>query len=218
VRELYDAEVTYCDHWVGELLGALDNLALTDRTVVILTADHGEAFWEHANLGHGWGFIDAILRVPLFIAFSDRRAAGSIVDEPVRHLDIMPTVLELAGAGAPENIRGESVLEFVEPREDKRESHRDLFAECRYAAPEKKAVRVGSLIVIYCPAHGSFEHLTDKKLSPLYADLPQPSIETLKERLLKWTAEMDHALSHSRGTAPALSGEEKEQLKALGYL
>jgi arylsulfatase A-like enzyme len=121
LRELYDAEVTYCDHYVGRLLAALEERGLADRSVVILTADHGEAFWEHGVRGHHRHLPggekmyehDEVLRVPLIMALPDGRDAGTVIDEPVRMLDLMPTILALAGVEIPEHVRGRPLLEWL---------------------------------------------------------------------------------------------------------
>jgi arylsulfatase A-like enzyme len=121
LRELYKAEVRYSDHHVGELLDAVEECGLADRTVVILAADHGEAFWEHGVRGHGRAessgregyHHDEVLRVPLIIAFPDGRQAGTVINQPVRMLDIMPTILALADVEIPEHVRGNSLIELL---------------------------------------------------------------------------------------------------------
>lgn len=112
VRELYQAEVAFNDESFGALLAGLEQRGLGGNTVVVLTADHGEEFWEHGRRGHGHSLVDELLRVPLVIAHpSDPRlAAGHRVSHPVQLTDVMPTLLELAGLPIPDALDGRSLL------------------------------------------------------------------------------------------------------------
>lgn len=90
VRGRYDNNVAYIDHTVGRLLRALPK----DATV-ILTADHGEEFWDHGEFEHGHSLNEELLRVPM-IARGPQFSPGSSA-EPVSLLDVTPTILEAAG-------------------------------------------------------------------------------------------------------------------------
>ncbi len=106
-RALYDGEVAFTDHHIGRVLDALDASPLSGRTVVMLTGDHGEAFGEHGEYFHGRDIWDEIVRVPLLIRVpggTPRRIA-----RPVSHVDLAPTVLDLAGVDADQGARGESL-------------------------------------------------------------------------------------------------------------
>lgn len=94
---LYDGEVAWVDHHVGLVLDDLRRRGLLDRTVVVITADHGEELLDHGQTGHGKTLYDEVLRVPLFIRYPTRIAAGLTIDRQVRLMDIMPTILTLAG-------------------------------------------------------------------------------------------------------------------------
>ena len=88
----YDAEIAYVDAQIGALLTAIDR----DRTVVVVTSDHGEALGEHGEPDHGFFLYDATLHVPLIIAGPGIKP--SVVQEQVRSIDIAPTIARLAGA------------------------------------------------------------------------------------------------------------------------
>ena len=95
----YDHEIRYCDEWIGKLLDALRGSDAWGKTVVILTADHGEAFGENGYRHHGFGLHEHQIRVPLLVRVPglDPRT------EPTRVslIDLFPTLLELAGARTP---------------------------------------------------------------------------------------------------------------------
>lgn len=107
----YFGEVAFVDRALGPLF---DRLRALDRpTLVIVTSDHGESLGEHGELTHGMFAYEATLRVPLIMAVlggrGDGGARGSIVDAPVRHVDLTPTILESAGEPVPGGLSGSPV-------------------------------------------------------------------------------------------------------------
>jgi len=95
--DLYDAEIRYTDAMLGELLSTLDNTAgITDPTVVV-ASDHGELFGEHDRFGHPRRVYEELVHVPLAL-FGAGTKAGTVTD-PVENVDIVPTILDLAGIG-----------------------------------------------------------------------------------------------------------------------
>jgi arylsulfatase A-like enzyme len=98
-RELYDGELAFVDHHLGRVLDALAKRPFADRTVVIVTSDHGEAFGEHGLYRHGFEVWEELVRVPLLVyvpgvtprRVSVRRSA----------IDIVPTILDIFGVAAP---------------------------------------------------------------------------------------------------------------------
>jgi choline-sulfatase len=108
-RDLYDGEVAFTDYHIGRVLDALSDAKLDQRTVVVLTGDHGEAFGEHGEYFHGRDLWEEIVRVPLII-----RVPGGVpgrIARRVSHADLAPTVLDLAGVEADPGARGQSLLE-----------------------------------------------------------------------------------------------------------
>jgi len=111
----YDGEVAFVDHALGPLF---DRLATLSRpTVVIVTSDHGESLGEHGELTHGMFAYEPTLRVPLIVATIDpaqRRASqGRVIDSPARHIDIAPTVLDVAGLQPASGLLGSSLREVI---------------------------------------------------------------------------------------------------------
>ena len=94
----YDHEVAYTDRAVGELVAGLRQLGLLDNTVVVVTADHGEAFLEHGELLHGTAPYEELIRVPLVLRLPTamRRWVGRS-EVPVGLIDVAPTLLDLVG-------------------------------------------------------------------------------------------------------------------------
>ncbi len=101
LRDLYDGQIRRVDDRVGELLGRLRRLGLYDRALIVLTADHGEAFLEHGFISHSAAPYEELVRVPLIVKFPGGRFAGREVVEQVRLVDLLPTVAEEAGVSEP---------------------------------------------------------------------------------------------------------------------
>jgi arylsulfatase A-like enzyme len=103
----YDREIRYVDDQLAELVRFADREGRARDTIWVVLSDHGEQFWEHGELGHGTLPYEEVLRVPLIVrgpgvAHGVRRA------EVLHHLDLMPTLLELAGAPVPQQAQGRS--------------------------------------------------------------------------------------------------------------
>ena len=108
---LYDAEIAYMDSCVGELLDSLDATGVLSDTMVILTADHGEAFHEHGVWSHGLGLHEELIHVPLVITPPQARTRREPLrnDSIVGHIDLMPTILDYANvdpALRPQEMQG----------------------------------------------------------------------------------------------------------------
>ncbi|HET8648232.1 MAG TPA: sulfatase, partial [Vicinamibacteria bacterium] len=108
-RDLYDNELAYNDRELGRLMEALKREGLYDRTLVAVTADHGEEFGEHGTFRHGRSLYDSLLHVPLLLKLPGSRHGGRRVAALASNIDIAPTVLAAAGLPGPAGFRG-SVL------------------------------------------------------------------------------------------------------------
>jgi len=100
---LYDGNIAYVDDHVGQVVEALRARGTWDETILVVTSDHGEAFWEHGVRGHGLHVYEEFVRVPLLVRIPGFPAlAGREVDTPVQLVDLLPTLVELAGLDPPE--------------------------------------------------------------------------------------------------------------------
>ncbi len=108
-RDLYDGQIRFVDDAIRDLLQGLKLLGRLDNTVFIITADHGEEFWDHGSTEHGHSMYNELLQVPLIIAGSD--IGHERIDEPVSLIDVMPTLLDLAEIPRDRlNLQGGSLL------------------------------------------------------------------------------------------------------------
>lgn len=107
--DLYDADVRYFDDLVGKIVDLLATTGLDDRTIVVITADHGEELFDHGLVGHASTTryaqaYDEILHVPLIL-----KVPGQSLSAPqcqVSQIDVMPTVLALVGLPVPDGVEG----------------------------------------------------------------------------------------------------------------
>ncbi|MFG0317963.1 MAG: sulfatase [Planctomycetota bacterium JB042] len=109
----FDAEIAWVDFHVGKLLDRLDELGLADDTIVVVTADHGEEFFEHGEKGHRKNLYDTTLRIPLLVAGPGVRK-GVVVEEQARIFDVVPTLRELCGFDDDPALYGESLVPLLD--------------------------------------------------------------------------------------------------------
>ena len=108
---LYDGEIAFTDQQIGRLVDTLKARGLYDRTVIVVTGDHGEGFGEHHVELHGYHLYSAQTKVPLIVrvpGLPPRRATT-----PAGHVDILPTLVNLAGGSASPEMMGSSLVSVV---------------------------------------------------------------------------------------------------------
>jgi arylsulfatase A-like enzyme len=108
----YDGEIAFVDAQFGRLLDELARLGVADRTLVVVTADHGEEFGEHGGLEHGRTLYQDQLHVPLMIRVPGR-GGGQRIGARARQVDILPSVAAAVGVRAPADIEGRSLLPLL---------------------------------------------------------------------------------------------------------
>jgi arylsulfatase A-like enzyme len=122
-------KVCEIDHYVGKLLAYLRANDLYDDALIVLTADHGDAFGEHGEIGHRYFLYDTTLRVPLIVK-AGPQSVRCIVSGLVRLVDVVPTVHELAGLNyaLPPDLDGVSLVPLMRGGV----SDRSAYSETRY--------------------------------------------------------------------------------------
>ena len=116
VPSAYDGEVAATDDALAPLLDPLLAQGASSRTLVVLTADHGEGLGEHGEATHGIFAYETTLRVPL-VLHAPRLLSPRVVAEGARHVDILPTVLDALALPVPEGLAGRSLLAAAQGRE-----------------------------------------------------------------------------------------------------
>ena len=115
LKGLYDGELLGVDARVRHVLTFLKDRGLYENSLIVLTSDHGEAFFEHGTFEHGGDLLySELVRVPLILKLPGGRHAGSVVASPVQVADILPTTLELFDLPALPNLGSRSVLGLID--------------------------------------------------------------------------------------------------------
>ena len=149
---LYDNTLRYVDHSIEQFYSFLEDSGLIDSTVLIITADHGEEFWEHAELeaknfynlrgvgwGHGHSVFNDLVEVPLIL--SGPKIPNKRYGELVSTIDIMPTILDLLGVNHKMSFDAINLFE--------NKGKRALLSEAVSRGYEKKALVIGGFKLIY---------------------------------------------------------------------
>lgn len=115
ITAAYDENLRYGDYEVGRLMQKLKDMKLYDRTIVIVTADHGEAFWEHGFQGHNSQLYEESVHIPLIIKFtSESNLHGKHVKTPVRTIDLYPSLVDLLELSNKDmDVDGTSFLPYL---------------------------------------------------------------------------------------------------------
>jgi len=220
VRRRYDEEIRLTDEGLERLLAALEALGLSDRTVVVVTADHGEELYERGWLGHTRSLHEELLRVPLVIRAPGMEAEDArVVKTPVSLASVTPTLLELAGverAGA--DLGARSLAPFLRgetPRPAPVRAAVDYSAWNGGAATYERALVAGRYKLVQSRLTGALR-LYDLEADPgerrdLAGERPE-----LAARLARALPDRERSAGEA---APrrALSDDELARLRALGY-
>ncbi len=116
--QAYYASISFMDAQVGRVVAALDRLGLADNTIVVFTSDHGYHMGEH-GLWQKMSLFEGSARVPLLIVAPGVSSRGAVARSPVSHLDLYPTLAELAGVRPPVKLQGQSLVPFLKDPEAK---------------------------------------------------------------------------------------------------
>jgi arylsulfatase A-like enzyme len=235
-RRLYRAEVDHTLASVGRLNEQLDDNGLAEDTIVVFTADHGHALGEHDyHFHHGSFLYEPELRIPLVVRYPREIAGGRVVSQTVRSIDVLPTILELAGIEAPADLDGRSLVPLLHgkrdaPRAAYLESDVKMFVEnTRREIPGQAGVIRGLRtdrfkFLLHATREGPREELfdlpndpgetRDLARDPAYAD----DLARLREALLAYLPPEERAALGSTSRLDAPSADDLEQLRALGYI
>lgn len=208
----YHAEVAATDDALAAVLRPVLDAGRNGRTLVVLTSDHGESLGEHGELTHGLFAYESTLHVPLVI-HAPKVVGPAVVAEPVRHVDILPTVLDALGQPVPPELPGRSLLPAAA-------------GERLAPAPAYFEALTAMLGRGWAPLYGVVqggEKLIDLPLPEMYDLARDPGerdsvIARRPERREDLQATLGRFRQRDGGPArQAESGETRRQLAALGY-
>jgi arylsulfatase A-like enzyme/predicted Zn-dependent protease len=210
----YDGEIAYADELVGRLVRYLKAHQLYDQSTIVLLSDHGEGLGDHGEHEHGLFVYEETVRVPLIVKLAAGQGGGRRVAVPVQHVDILPTILDLAKAPFPDALRGRSLKPLLEGTGTI--GQRLIYSESLFAA--------------YHFGWSGLTSITDGRYR--YIDAPRPELYDLaadpaqRENLVQTSglaAKLADALAALVGNAPVhdpadVAPEERERLQRFGYV
>lgn len=224
VEELYDAEVAYVDQQIGLFLERLEEAGSLENTLIIVTSDHGEEFFEHGAATHGHSLYQEQLHVPLILHWPGHFEGGRVAEHSVHSIDIAPTIAMATETPAPESFVGSPLS--LEPGEVPRPLFTPMKTLIR-SKPDRSgeaasSLRMGSLKYISYPTD-----LRPYDTHPANAlfDLANDPGETRNLLDPQSAAEWQRKLDVLYEQYPEVKGSEvaeydeqiQEELRKLGY-
>jgi choline-sulfatase len=217
----YNGEIAYADAAVGKLLGALRTRGVYEGSVIAVMADHGEAFGEHGERGHGIFLYDETLHVPLVMKLPTGKLAGARVQGQVQLVDVAPTLLRLAGLPLPAAVQGRSLLDLAARNGSEKKNGEDWPAYAETDYPRRafgwsalEAWRTGKYLYVQAPR----KELYDVGRDPAEAHNIARDSGAVADTLASELADFRQKTSNTSGQGATLSPQLTEQLQALGYV
>jgi len=216
----YNGEIAFMDSQIARVVDFLERNRLLDKTVIAVMGDHGESLNQHGEGSHGFFIYEATTRVPFIIRAPFERTAGRRVADPVRSVDLVPTVLDLMGIAPPKGIAGVSLVPLMTG--DRQALDLEGYAEAMYPLhhygwSDLRAWRTGRYKVIDSPRPELYDldrdPYEDKNLYAERRTLADGMISRLREH------EKDTAVSEGASKAAIeVDPEARARLAALGYV
>jgi arylsulfatase A-like enzyme len=218
---LYDGEIAYADHRIGELLAELAARGLLESSLIVFLADHGESFEHGLYARHGFFLYESSVRIPLALVFPEGKYQGRTIHSLVQSINVVPTICDFLGAPVPDGCEGHSMMPLIKGKEG---NSQVTFIERRQYEEKNAFQAVGNQYAMrvegwkYIHATDGEDELYDLRTDPdelrnVIAEEPARASEMLGY-LEAWIA----AGRADYGTSPELDEEAREKLKALGYI
>lgn len=217
-RARYAAGVVSLDRQLGEFLGGMRDDGWLERAWVLLTSDHGEELYEHRGWDHGHNLHEHQLRVPLIARPPGGLARPRAVEPLVRQVDLLPTLVALAGGDGPGRIEGRDLGPLL--RAEEPGGPVENYASAVRDKPRMAALNVGPYKLIW--GGGSrpgrlFDLAADPGETTDLAVERRPLARELTAHLRRIAAALDDDRLFVEDGGE-LSAETREQLRALGYI
>ena len=215
-RALYRGELQYVDSVIGEIVEELSRRQILDRSILVITGDHGEMLGEHGENGHGFFIYQEAVRVPLLLSIPNQPPGKS--DEVLELVDLMPTLLELLHVPVPEAVQGKS---FAASLRGAKSSSGIAYSESmtaaqHFGAAPLRSVQDGRYKYIDSPQAELFDLKSDNQERQNIAGSQKEIVTKMKAALEQILTK--HTDASSKSVERELSPEQQEQLAALGYI
>jgi len=213
-HDLYSGEAAYVDHALQRLFDFLEQKGLMKNTVILLTADHGEALGEKGEDTHSYFAYNNTIHIPMILYVPG--AGNKTVDQNVCHIDIFPTICKLLNLDVPAHLQGESMLPIINgaPRQRKQIYFESLTPFLNRSWAPLRGFVQGDMKYIDQPVPELYNIHTDPNEKNNLAT-SQP-LTQYKRDLVKLKLDLTgkHIMTRSR----KLDSDVSKRLKSLGYL
>ena len=209
----YDGAVAWSDELVGRLIGALRDTGALDASLVIVTSDHGESLGDHGEDTHGYFVYESTLHVPL-VCRGPGVAAGTILKNVVRTVDLYPTILALAGLPPPARFSGRSIAPALNgaTMSDESSFAESLTPLLHYGWSDLRAVRDGRWKYILAPKPELYDLQNDPGEATNLVSTEIARANALRSALVA------QPFKAATPATSGLSSDTLERLGALGYV
>lgn len=216
-QDPYSGEIQYMDEQVGRLLDWLDKQGLTSHTLIVAIADHGESLGEHGELTHGVFLYESTLHVPFIIA-GPEVPAGKVIDDQVRSIDIMPTVLAFIKLPPGAESQGVSLWPLIQQGRQVGSNYaylETLYPRTYMGWSELRAMRTDSWKLIVAPHPELYDLLRDpNETTNLIARYPAEA-DQLQKKIWEITGEQ---AKHEKVISTPIDPVARQELESLGYV
>lgn len=218
----YNGEIAYVDSAFGKLLAFLHSQSLYNASLIAVAADHGEAFGEHGEEGHGFFLYDETIHVPLMIKLPGQRMAGTRSAGSVGLVDLAPTILNEAKIEAPPAMQGIPLTRQMDADRSRTAASspdRQQYSETDYPVrafgwSALRALRVEKYLYVDAPHRELYDRIEDPKSLENLASRSPAVADTLSSLL----GQFYQSTSGSAPAATPLTMDQAEKLRALGYI
>ncbi len=213
----YDENLRYGDYEVGRVIKKLKQNKMYENTVIIVTADHGEAFWEHNFQGHNSQLYEESIHIPLVIKFAGQGLRGKRINQPVRTIDIYPTLVDLMQFSRRFwNVDGHSIIPYlVSSNSPKVPVMTQTIASQAYGYMEndyKYIVHMQSrneeLYNLKSDPMEKFNRIAEDRVQAAY----------MRSRIFGWLAASRQVGAWHKTERAVIDDTTRDNLKALGYI
>jgi arylsulfatase A-like enzyme/Tfp pilus assembly protein PilF len=214
---LYDGEIAYVDQYIGKIIEALREKGLLAKTLVILAGDHGEAFGEKVEAGHGVFLYDGTMKVPLIFYAENHLPAGLVIKPRVRLIDITPSILDMLNIPVPGEVQGTSLLPFINGKntDDLSSYIETYFPRENYGWSELVGLVDGDWKYIKAPKEELYNLMADPEETNNAINKETKMATEMRAKLEEAIAKYSSGITAEK---KKLTAEEKEKLRSLGYV
>ncbi len=221
----YDGEIRWLDASIGKLIEQLKKKNILDETLIIITADHGEEFFEHSNWGHSSrNLFDELIHIPLIMRYPKKLPPGAKIDALIQQVDLMPTIFDFCDIplSSCKMSQGHSIIPLFKENE-KNYINKFVISES-YKASEnnlRRSIRNQKNKLILSNIDSKIELLLfdlkndpEEQINIVESDLTNRTY--LLQNLKQFVENLPKYSKFTKSTV--MDQETRQRLKALGYI